>query len=889
MKKFVVKSTCKTDERMRLILDASPNMTIMFNSSFAIVDRNPVAQEFLGFNTKEELLAGFKERVRQITPRFQSDGKPSPSLDEHLHITAIEGYSSFETELHWNGKRNLNVILKRIPYENDFVIVAYFSDVTHIREREIELLHAREQNELQLTILKLVVQATKIGLFDMEIVKDDPTNAANIVKWSDEFRQMLGFTSEEDFPNVLGSWSNRLHPEDKDKVIKAFYNHIADKTGDTPYDIEFRLLHKKGTYAYFHASGETIRDRKGNPIRVVGSSKDITETMNILMDTEKQRLEAEAANQAKSAFLSKMSHEIRTPMNAILGITEIQLQNEELDLKVKEAFEKIYTSSDLLLGIINDILDQSKIEAGKMELVISNYKIESLISDVAQLNMMRIGSKPIEFELYVDENTPSHLSGDELRLKQILNNLLSNSFKYTSKGTVMLLVTSQTSIDVNVPTIVFIVSDTGQGMTKEQVSKLFEEYSRFNLETNRTTEGTGLGMNIARNLIDLMGGEILVESEPGKGSVITVRIPQRKVDAGVLGPEMAENLQLFRTSSRAHMKRMQITREPMPYGSVIVVDDVEANIYVARGLMAPYGLKIDSAYSGFDVIERIKNGYVYDVIFMDHMMPRMDGMEATKIIRSMGYDHPIVALTANAVAGQAEIFLKNGFDGYISKPIDLRQLNAVLNKLIRDKQPPEVIKEARRQAGCNKERSGDYTQKRDIDKKLIGVFLRDASKSLAVMDMICQKNGLYDDEEIRSFIIYTHGIKSALANIGQMELSAVALKLEMSGREGNHEVIANETPVFLESLRALVDKLKLQNEVGKDDVIEEDQLYLREKLLAVKAACLEYDEQTTDKIMAELDEKSWSQPTKELLSTIAKYLLHSEFDEILQVLKKLDL
>ena len=886
MKEFVVTNMSKKDERMRLILDASPNMTVMFNSDLKIVDSNPVAQKFVGFDTKEELLAGFIERVEQITPKILPDGQPSQSLNEHLQIAAKEGYSSFETEFHLGIKRNLNVVLKKIPYESDFVIVAYFSDTTRIRDREAELLHVREQNELQLTILRLVVKATKIGLFDMEIVKNEPINTDSAIIWSDEFRQMLGFTSEEEFPNLLSSWSNRLHPDDKERATKAFFDHIVDKTGKTPYDIEYRLLHKKSYYAYFHASGVTIRDKEGNPLRVVGSSKDITETTNILLNTEKQRLEAEAANQAKSSFLSKMSHEIRTPMNAILGITEIQLQDEALEPKVKEAFEKIYVSSDLLLGIINDILDQSKIAAGKMELVISNYKIESLISDVAQLNMMRIGSKPIEFELYVDENVPAHLSGDELRIKQILNNLLSNAFKYTSRGTVMLLVSAQTDIDANMPTIVFVVSDTGQGMTKEQVTKMFEEYSRFNLITNRTTEGTGLGMNIARNLIRIMGGEIFVESEPGKGSVFTVRIPQKRVDSAVLGLEMAENLQLFRTSSRVQMKRMQISREPMPYGSVIVVDDVEANIYVAKGLLAPYGLKFDFAYSGFEVIERIKNGCVYDIVFMDHMMPKMDGMEATRIIRGMGYNHPIVALTANAVTGQADMFLKNGFDAFISKPIDLRQLNTVLNKLIRDKQPREVIEEARRQADVQKGKIYDQNLKPDVDKNLFDVFIHDASKSIAALDTICKKNGIYDDEEIRSYIVYTHGIKSVLANIGQIELSAVARKLEMAGREGNHEVIANETPVFLESLRVLVDKLKLLNEVGGDDVIDEDQPYLREKLLEIKAACHKFDEQAIDRVLSELNEKPWSHSTKDILKTIARHLLHSEFDEIINVIEK---
>jgi FOG: CheY-like receiver len=236
-------------------------------------------------------------------------------------------------------------------------------------------------------------------------------------------------------------------------------------------------------------------------------------------------------------------------------------------------------------------------------------------------------------------------------------------------------------------------------MTNEQMHKLFDEYTRFNLEANRTVEGTGLGMNITRQLVRMMNGEISVESEPGKGSVFTVRLPQKIVGSGVLGKESAEKVKQFNTGRTAQTNNApQFVREYMPYGRVLIVDDVESNLYVARGLMAPYGLSIEIATSGPETIEKIKGGATYDIIFMDHFMPQMDGMEATKIIRDLGYTHPIIALTANALAGQAEMFLENGFDGFISKPIDIRQLNASLNKFIRDKYPPEVVETARRQA-----------------------------------------------------------------------------------------------------------------------------------------------------------------------------------------------
>ncbi|MCL2488806.1 MAG: ATP-binding protein [Oscillospiraceae bacterium] len=592
-------------------------------------------------------------------------------------------------------------------------------------------------------------------------------------------------------------------------------------------------------------------------------------------ETERQRAEAEAANKAKSSFLSTMSHEIRTPMNAIIGITEILLQDEKLDHNIRESLDKIYTSSDILLGIINDILDLSKIEAGRLELLPAKYEIASLVNDTATLNMMRIGSKPIEFELSVDENMPFALIGDELRIKQILNNLLSNAFKYTEKGTVRMSVSAEAipGTDHEV-TLVVSVSDTGQGMSEEQLARLFDEYARFNTEANRSTEGTGLGMSITQNLIRLMNGKITIESQPDKGSTFTVYIPQNKNGFALLGREMAENLCKFRTGSKAQMKRVQITREPMPYGSVLIVDDVETNIYVARGLLSPYGLKIDSVNSGFAAIEKIENGHIYDIVFMDHMMPGMDGIEATALMRDKGYTHPIVALTANAVSGQADTFLGNGFDDFISKPIDIRQLNAVLNRLIRDKQPPEVLAAARKQAGAVPP-SADGP-KPSVDPLLAEIFMRDAGKALAILESIIENGAYHHQDALQTYIINVHGMKSALANIGTMELSAAAMELEAAGREGNFERIAFETPAFLDSLRTFIEEIIPRKKAGADG----DQPYLREKLLVIKTACETYDQSAADEALAALREKSWPRQTEELLSTISEQLLHSDFEEI---------
>ena len=700
-------------------------------------------------------------------------------------------------------------------------------------------------------------------------------------------------------PDKLG----RLIDDCRDRLASTRKDFTLVLDGEPRfYSVEFApLLYEDAYYACIIL----LKD-------VTQALRDMEEIKRSREDLEVAYHEAQEANVAKSSFLANMSHEIRTPMNAILGITEIQLQDESLSPATREAFDKIYNSGDMLLGIINDILDMSKIEAGKFELVVDTYEVASLINDTAQINVLRIGSKPLRFELNVDEDTPSVLSGDELRVKQILNNLLSNAFKYTAEGLVRLSVSalphSESASEV---TLVLRVSDTGQGMTEEQVERLFDEYSRFNLQANHATEGAGLGMSITRNLIRLMNGKISVLSEPGNGTEFLVHLPQGLVSPGVLGRELADNLQQFRISGKSQMKRTQITREPMPYGSVLIVDDVETNIYVARGLLTPYSLKIDAAESGRAAVAKIEQGNVYDIIFMDHMMPDMDGIEATGIIRGMGYSHPIVALTANAVVGQSEIFLHNGFDDFISKPIDIRQLNVVLNRLVRDKQPPEVVEAARKQAGAQQTRTGDESARPDVGATqagsmiqaggtipppddllpvsplLVELFVRDATKAIVTLDTIMAKDGEPGEDDLRAYQISVHGMKSVLANFGDYDLSTVAAGLELAGRDGDVAAIRAGTPAFLAALRLLVETHSPKQESADVEPADEDRVFLSEQMEIVKAACEAYDKKAAKEALTLLQEKTWSGSTQKLLNQAAEHLLHSEFDEIVRIAETL--
>jgi len=594
-----------------------------------------------------------------------------------------------------------------------------------------------------------------------------------------------------------------------------------------------------------------------------------------MMSLEHARNEAEIANRSKSNFLAAMSHEIRTPMNAIIGIAQIQLQHENLPDEYATAFRRIYSSANNQLGIINDILDMSKIETGKMELNPVEYDTPSLINDAVQFNIVRIGEKQIEFVVDVDEKLPSRLYGDELRIKQILNNLLSNAIKYTKEGSVKLSVGYSTDSDGGVR-LRFAVEDTGQGMKQQDKERLFTEYQRFNAEANRATEGTGLGLNITKKLADMMDGTIGVESEYGKGSVFTVTVRQKAVECPAIGADVAGQLRKFTFIDDRRVSNLRINRELMPYGNVLVVDDVSTNLYVAERLLSLYKLKIETAESGFETIDKVKAGAVYDVIFMDHMMPRMDGMETMLKLRELGYKGAIVALTANALVGNDEMFKQKGFDGFVSKPIDVVHLDAVLNKFVRDKHLGKTEKQVTETVILKSSKSINYA----MNPKLLKFFCQDAKAAVATLRKTVE-NG-----DAKLFTITAHAMKSALANVGEAEASALAAALESVGRSGDMGYIAANIDEFIQTLESLIDKFGgaesggAAGDNGADESdIDEDKNYLTEQLRLIKSACDGYDDDAAYAALDRLKEKRWKPSTTESLEKIRDALyVSSDFE-----------
>ncbi|MCL1878240.1 MAG: response regulator [Defluviitaleaceae bacterium] len=524
---------------------------------------------------------------------------------------------------------------------------------------------------------------------------------------------------------------------------------------------------------------------------------------------------AEANSEAKSKFLARMSHEIRTPITTVLGVAEIQLQNPKLPAEMDRPFSKIQSSAKVLLNIVNDILDLSKIEAGKIELLNEEYAVASLITDIVSLHYTDSDDRGIGFYLHVDEKIPADLMGDFVRIEQIINNLLSNAFKYTEEGSVELSFSCGEVVD-GVVDLIICVHDTGLGMSKKQRELLHEsEYTRLHERNKRYIRGTGLGLPIVRNLLEIMDARMEMESSVGVGTSVVVTIPQRVCGSGIIGKESAARLQDMDETMVS--SKHEFIADPMPYGKVLVVDDTESTLFVSVGFLKFYDLQIETCSDGYESLEKIKKGNMYDIIFMDEMMPGINGTETMRQMRNAGYTNPIIALTANALIGQKEMYIRNGFDGFISKPIIAKQLDIILKKFVRDTKPAKVIA-----AAAKRKTKRDMDQySNEIAEKIKFDFARDHKNSFNKIV------SALESDETETAHRMAHTIKSLAGLLKEPALAKAAESIE-------HSLQFAETPTAeqLSLLQSEMDRV-IKNIDAPKIVLPQAMLFDRDAALAL--------------------------------------------------------
>ena len=393
--------------------------------------------------------------------------------------------------------------------------------------------------------------------------------------------------------------------------------------------------------------------------------------VKMIEQLNKARDEAVKANQAKTDFLSSMSHEIRTPLNAICGFSNSLLENDGVSDDAKGDVKNIIMASDTLLELVNGILDISKIEANKLEIIDSVYSFKKMYEELILLTKARIGEKPIDFRYNYDESIPEYLYGDGVRVKQIIINLLTNSAKYTKDGYIDFRINSIQKN--NIIRLIISVEDSGIGIKKESIDKLFTKFERLGVEKQTTTEGTGLGLAITKKLVEMMGGKIVVQSIYGKGSIFTISIDQKMLSEEELSKVKKENESEEKTN-----EIIDATGK-----SILVVDDNLLNLKVAERLLKVYKCNITFASSGSECLDKVSNNK-YDLILLDDMMPRMSGTETLQKLKEIdSFNTPVVALTANAITGMREEYINRGFNDYLSKPIVKEDLNRVMKKYLK--------------------------------------------------------------------------------------------------------------------------------------------------------------------------------------------------------------
>ncbi len=670
-------------------------------------------------------------------------------------------------------------------------------------------------------------------------------------------------------------------------TVESVYGSIVSQYSMTIFSIMVAVIH-------------TLQLSKEYRISVEEKAK-ITEQQNIqLIQAKKEadvaRHEALAANEAKGKFLAHMSHEIRTPINAVLGMDEMILR-ESKEQNIKEYAMDIYTAGQTLLSLINDILDFSKIDSGKMEIVPVEYDISSLIHDLINMTIQRAKDKNIKLEVEVDHEIPSRLFGDDVRIRQILTNILTNAVKYTQEGIVWLRVKSHKTDETVI--LRFEVEDTGIGIKEEDLPKLSAEFERIEENRNRNIEGSGLGMSITIQLLELLGSRLQVESIYGKGSKFYFELEQKIIDPIPIGD----------FESRVHQIAQDYnynTKFYAPDAKILIVDDNIVNLKVLRNLLKETKIQVTEAKRGIECLELVQKNH-YDLIFLDHMMPEMDGVETLHHMKTLSNypceNTPVVVLTANAVSGAKEKYLSEGFDDFLSKPIVPEKLENMIKKIL----PRELLEEAinnPKQVETKTDISDlfleELPQIDGLDWNYAWLHLPDRNLlEYTIKEFYAQIESAADNlerayeqitkvEQLDSYRIQVHAMKSLAATIGIIPLTGIAKVLEYAAKDNKIDIIMSMTTTFLEEWRSYHKKLQGVFDIGtvsKKEVTDYSLIQAVVEMLRISMQEMDIDQ--ADQLIGQLREYEYSDEIEQNIQKLEEAVTNLDLEKVEYIAEQL--
>ena len=1010
----------------KLILDSNPFNSIMFEKNAHIRGCNLSARNFFQLEGTHDITQQFFDALALMEPKYASNGRKSVPFSDRLKTAFKEGYCRFDTELTVKGRPVFfDVIMKKLVYRDVDSVIAYMFDLT----AEKEILHTLKYHDslleaLGLTANRLLTAEAKnanaalqdtldiigraalvdrVYIWKNHVGKDNQLYTSQLFEWSPHVEPQQGsaFATNVAFDDILPSWRESLQ---QGQSLNLLVKNISPEKQARlmPQGIVSLLLvpiFLQGTFWGFIGFDDCKKERifssiEENTLRMCGfMAMAISETLQSEMAVHllAEREAAVLSAQAKSNFLANMSHEIRTPMNAILGMTELLLHENTTDSAQSYAID-IRNACRGLLTIINDILDISKLESGKQEIIPVRYHVSSLLVDVISIIKTRTTKHTIAFIVNIDANTPSELIGDELRIKQILVNLLSNAVKFTSEGHIALSVSSRVENDSC--QLIFSVKDTGIGIKPEDIEKAFVLFEQVDTKRNRNIEGTGLGLPISRQLAEMMGGSLKIESEYGVGSTFTVSVSQAVANSQPLAmlqqPERSAVL-VYETrpaylhsithaldslgcrytvcSNRSEISRLLdeftynyifissmyvnkiheavSSKQPhatvvilngdgntyykgnmlsiampihciqvanilndsddsklsesysanitAPHAKVLVVDDNAVNLKVAVGILKIFKIHADTAQSGMDAITMVRETD-YDLVFMDHMMPDMDGIDTTVAIRNMGEKYtslPIIALTANATGGVKEMFKAEGLNDFLAKPIEMSKLNAALKKWIPEnkQRKKEAIAAPKMDSvaipGLDT-RSGIRNSGgiRHQYHEILASYAADSSNRLNALATY------HKEGDIKALTICIHALKSSSANIGAEEISVMAAELEAAGTIGDSSYIDANLRRFLDSLSLLLDNISSYlTTLPKENAIpgkKANMVFLHKALAEIGLSLEHHDVDTAESVLKELYGYQWDEEVFAGISQIKNHLDIFDYDGVKTAIAQLN-